>query len=269
MRQSRISACVSSFLLAVACTVTGAATAQSSPEEAATGYVALGDSYSAGVGAGSYVGSSVDCLRSSRAYPVLWAAAHSPSSFSFTACNGARTTDVLTRQLGPLSSRTGLVSITVGGGDAGFTEVMTTCVLQGSKACLSAVARAHRYLDRTLPGDLDRLYRAISRRAPAAHVVVLGYPHLYELDGTCAGGLSDTERSALNRAVNHLNAVTAKRAADHGFTFGDVRSTFSGHGICSGRPWLRSINLLAITESYHPTATGQSRGYLPAFTDAT
>ncbi|MER5184141.1 SGNH/GDSL hydrolase family protein [Streptomyces sp. NPDC002896] len=268
MRKSRIAAYVSSLALAVACTVTGAATAQSSSEEAATGYVALGDSYSAGVGAGSYIGSSVDCLRSRRAYPVLWARAHSPSSFSFRACNGARTTDVLRSQLGPLSSRTGLVSITVGGSDAGFADVMTTCVLQGSHACLSAISRAHSYMDSTLPGNLDRLYGAISRKAPAAHVVVLGYPHLYKLKGDCVGGLSETVRSALNRAVNHLNAVTAKRAADHGFTFGDVRDTFSGHEICSGRPWLRSINLLAVTESYHPTATGQSHGYLPVFADA-
>ncbi|MBA4864666.1 SGNH/GDSL hydrolase family protein [Streptomyces sp. PSKA54] len=269
MRLSRIAACVSSLLLAVVCAVTGATTGQASPREAATGYVALGDSYSSGVGAGSYIGSSVDCLRSSRAYPVLWARAHSPSPFSFTACNGASTRDVLARQLGPLSSRTGLVSITVGGSDAGFADVMTTCVLRGTRACLSDIAQAHSYMERKLPHDLDRVYTAISRKAPAAHVVVLGYPRLYQLDGTCSGGLSETERSAINDGVDHLNSVIEKRAADHGFTFGDVRATFSGHGICSHRPWLRSINFLALTESYHPTATGQSRGYLPVFTDAT
>ncbi|OAH12746.1 SGNH/GDSL hydrolase family protein [Streptomyces jeddahensis] len=270
MRLSRFAACASSLLLAVSCAVTGAATGQASPREAAaTGYVALGDSYSSGVGAGSYIGSSVDCLRSNRAYPVLWAAAHSPSSFSFTACNGASTRDVLARQLGPLSARTGLVSITVGGSDAGFADVMTTCVLQDTRACLSDIAQAHAYMERKLPDALDRVYTAIRRKAPAAHVVVLGYPRLYQLDGTCTGGLSETERSALNDAVDHLNGVTAKRAADHGFTFGDVRTTFSGHGICSRRPWLRSINWLALTESYHPTATGQARGYLPVFTDAT
>ncbi|MGW1028174.1 SGNH/GDSL hydrolase family protein [Streptomyces sp. NPDC002577] len=269
MRKPRIAAYVSSLVLAVACAVTGAATAQSSSEEAATGYVALGDSYSAGVGAGSYIGSSVECLRSRRAYPVLWAGDHSPSSFSFRACNGAHTTDVLRSQLGPLNRRTGLVSITVGGSDAGFADVMKTCVLQGSHACLTAVSRARTYMDDTLPGNLDRLYRAIRTKAPAAHVVVLGYPHLYELDGNCVGGLSETSRAAINRGVDHLNAVTAKRAADHGFTFGDVRAAFSGHEICSARPWMRSVNWLAITESYHPTATGQARGYLSVFTDAT
>ncbi|MER6130019.1 SGNH/GDSL hydrolase family protein [Streptomyces sp. NPDC001795] len=269
MRQSRIAACSSSFLLAVACTFTGAATAQAAPQTAAMGYAALGDSYSAGVGAGSYLASSVDCLRSSRAYPALWAAAHSPSSFSFTACNGAHTSDVLNRQLGVLSTRTGLVSISVGGSDSGFSDVMTTCVLRGDSACLSAIAQARSYMDGTLPGDLDRLYTAIRRKAPAARVVVLSYPHLYKLNGSCKGGLSETERSAINNAVDHLDGVIAKRVADHGFAFADVRSSFTGHEICSTSPWLRSVNWLAVTESYHPTELGQSRGYLPVFAGAT
>ncbi|MFE9098128.1 SGNH/GDSL hydrolase family protein [Streptomyces sp. NPDC007264] len=265
MRQSRIAACMSSFLLAAACTVTGAASAQATPRTAATGYVALGDSYSSGVGTGSYLNSSAGCLRSARAYPALWAAAHAPSSFSFTACNGARTSDVLAKQLGPLGTRTGLVSITVGGSDSGFGDVMTTCVLRGNTACQSVVAEARSYMDRTLPHDLDRLYTAIRSKAAAAHVVVLGYPRLYRLKGTCVAGLPEAARSAVNDAVDNLNSVIAKRAADHGFTFADVAPAFSGHEICSGSPWLRSVNWLAPVESYHPTVLGQSEGYLPVF----
>ncbi|AVH60704.1 MULTISPECIES: SGNH/GDSL hydrolase family protein [Streptomyces] len=269
MRHSRITACASSLLLAAACTFTGAATAQARPQTAAKGYVALGDSYAAGVGAGSYLASSGDCLRSRRAHPHLWAAAHAPSSFSFTACNGARTTDVLARQLGPLNARTGLVSITVGGSDSGFSDVLTTCVLRSTSACLTATATARSFMDKTLPRDLDRLYTAIGNKAPAAHVVVLGYPHLYKLNGTCVAGLAEKARSALNNAVDHLNGVIAKRAADHGFTFADVRAAFTGHEICSAGPsWMRSVNWLAPTESYHPTDLGQSRGFLPVFTSA-
>ena len=268
MRQSRIAAGVSSLLLTAACALSGATAAQAAPHGAANGYVALGDSYSAGVGAGDYLGSSGGCLRSSRAYPALWAAAHARSSFSFAACNGARTTDVVRGQLGPLNTRTGLVSVTAGGSDAGFSSVMKTCVLRGNGACLSAVAGARTYMDKSLPRSLDRLYTAIRRKAPAAHVVVMGYPHFYKLHGRCATGLADTSRSAINKGVDELNTVTAKRAADHGFTFADVRSAFRGHEICSGSPWMRSINLLAFVESYHPTALGHSRGYFPAFTRA-
>ncbi|KUJ42595.1 SGNH/GDSL hydrolase family protein [Streptomyces sp. NPDC093228] len=265
MRQSRFAVRVSSLILAAACTFTGATTAQAAPQTVATGYAALGDSYSSGVGAGTYIASSGNCLRSNHAYPALWASTHAVSSFAFAACNGARTSDVMNRQLGSLTRRTGLVSLTVGGSDSGFSDVMMTCVLRGTTACVSANADARTYMDTTLPGDLDRLYAAISRRAPAARVVVLGYPHLYKLSGSCMAGLSDTARAAVNRSVDRLNTVIAKRVADHGFTYADVAGAFSGHEICSASPWLRSVSLLAVVESYHPTSTGQSHGYLPVF----
>jgi lysophospholipase L1-like esterase len=258
---------MSSLLLAVATALTGAATAQASQLAAAGGYVALGDSYSSGVGAGSYISSSGDCKRSTKAYPYLWAATHSPSSFDFTACSGARTGDVLSSQLGPLSSSTALVSLSVGGNDAGFADVMTTCVTQSDSACLSRIATAKAYVDSTLPGKLDSVYSAIRSKAPQAHVVVLGYPRFYKLGTTCAG-LSETKRKAINDAADYLDTAIAKRAADHGFTFGDVRPTFTGHELCSGSSWLHSLNWLNIGESYHPTAAGYSGGYLPVLDSA-
>src|SRR5690242_4241737 len=120
MRPSRVvSAALSALLLSLAAVLTAP------PAHAAgTAYVALGDSYSAGVGAGSYLGSSGDCKRSTKSYPYLWYAAHSPSSFSFVACSGAKTGDVLSSQLAALGSATTLVSITIGGNDAGFADVM-------------------------------------------------------------------------------------------------------------------------------------------------
>ncbi|WP_405874533.1 MULTISPECIES: SGNH/GDSL hydrolase family protein [unclassified Streptomyces] len=265
MRRSRIAVFVSSILLAAGTALTGATAAQASQQAAATGYVALGDSYSSGVGAGSYISASGDCKRSTKAYPYLWAAAHAPSTFDFTACSGARTGDVLASQLGPLSTATGLVSISIGGNDAGFADVMTTCVLQSDSACLSRINTAKAYVDSTLPGQLNNVYSAISSKAPNAHVVVLGYPHFYKLGATCVG-LSETKRKAINDAADYLDTATAKAAADHGFTFGDVRTTFTGHEICSGSSWLHSVNWLNIGESYHPTAAGQSGGYLPALT---
>lgn len=262
MRRSRLVVFVSSLLLAAGTALTGAATAQASSLAATGGYVALGDSYSSGVGAGSYIASSGECKRSTKAYPYLWAAAQSPSTFHFTACSGARTGDVLSGQLGPLSSSTALVSLSVGGNDAGFADVMTTCVSQSDSACLSRLATARSYVDSTLPGKLDSVYSAIRSKAPGARVVVLGYPRFYKLGSTCAG-LSQTKRQAINSASDHLNTAIAKRAAHHGFVFGDVRTTFTGHELCSGDSWLHSVNWLNIGESYHPKAAGQSGGYLP------
>ncbi|MGQ4488673.1 SGNH/GDSL hydrolase family protein [Streptomyces sp. SAS_281] len=260
MKLSRLVAFSSSLLLGAVIALTGAATANAA---ASVDYVALGDSYSSGVGSGSYIGSSGDCKRSTLAYPSLWASAHSPASFSFTACSGARTGDVIANQLGPLNSSTDLVSISIGGNDAGFSDVMTTCVLQSEATCLSRIATARSYVDTTLPAKLNSVYDAIEAKAPAAHVVVLGYPRFYKIGGSCVVGLSDKVRTAINGAADYLNAATAKRAADHGFSFGDVTSAFTGHEICSGSAWLHSLNWLNIGESYHPFAAGQSGGYLP------
>jgi lysophospholipase L1-like esterase len=243
------------------------AAATSTPASAATGgYVALGDSYSSGDGAGNYYPDSGNCLRSPNAYPALWAAAHSPSSFSFTACSGATSSDVLNSQLGPLSSSTGLVSITIGGNDVGFSHVMETCVLNGDSTCLSAISSAENYANNTLPGSLNSLFGAIRSHAPSAHVVVLDYPHLYTITWFCVG-LSNTKRNALNQAADVLDTVIGKAAANAGFTFADVRNQFAGHELCSGQGWLHSITY-PIAESYHPTATGQSQGYEPVFSSA-
>ncbi|RZB20494.1 SGNH/GDSL hydrolase family protein [Streptomyces sp. F001] len=266
MRRSRLVVLLGSLLLAASAALTGAAPAQAS-EAAATSYVALGDSYSSGVGAGSYISSSGDCKRSTKAYPYLWAAANSPSSFAFTACSGARTDEVLAGQLAPLNASTGVVSISVGGNDAGFADVMTTCVLQSDSACISRINTARAYVDTTLPGKLDTVYSAIRGKAPAAQVVVLGYPRFYKLGQSCLG-LSETKRKAINDASDHLNTAIQKRALNHGFTWGDVRGTFTGHEICSGSSWLHSVNWLNIGESYHPTANGQSGGYLPVLDNA-
>ncbi|MFF0436010.1 SGNH/GDSL hydrolase family protein [Streptomyces sp. NPDC004327] len=267
MKLSRFTAISSSLLLGFVLALTGAGAAQAA-ESAALDYVALGDSYSSGVGSGSYDSASGDCKRSTKAYPVLWKNANAPSSFAFTACSGAVTGDVTANQLGPLSAATDLVSITIGGNDAGFSDVMTTCVLQSEATCINRVNQAKSYVDTTLPGKLDAVYSAIRSKAPNAHVVVLGYPRFYQLNGTCVAGLSENERRAINDASDYLNAATAKRAANHGYTFASVVSAFTGHEICSSSSWLHSVNWLNIGESYHPTAAGQSGGYLPTFNGA-
>ncbi|MDH6114057.1 lysophospholipase L1-like esterase [Kitasatospora sp. MAP12-15] len=255
-----LSGAVMALSLAVATIV------MASPANAASvNYVALGDSYSSGVGAGSYTSSSGSCERSTNAYSQLWANAHAPSSYTSVACSGAVTSDVLNSQVSALSSATTLVSITIGGNDAGFASTMETCVLEGTSACLSAVNSAEAYAKSTLPGLLDQVYSAIHADAPNAHVVVMGYPELYQIGGNCWFGIGDTSRSAINGAADALDSVIAQHAAKAGFTFGDVRSSFSGHEICNSDPWLNSTTF-PIDESYHPTQSGQEYGYLPVFT---
>src|SRR5579862_3161030 len=175
-------------------------------------YVALGDSYSSGLGAGSYISSSGSCDRSTNAYPEQWAAANSPASFVSVACAGATTSDVINGQVSALGPGTTLVSITIGGNDAGFSSVMETCVLHSTSTCLSVVATATDFVTRQLPARLTSTLQAIRQRAPGARIVVLGYPDLYDLSksGSCVG-LSTQDRTALNSGADALD--TALRAA--------------------------------------------------------
>lgn len=236
------------------------------PAQAASAvrYVALGDSYSSGVGAG---GTSGPCAQSPNAYPALWAKANSPASFAFAACSGATTSDVIGSQLSSLTASTTLVSITIGGNDAGFASIMETCVLKSTSSCESAVASAEKFVSDTLPGRLDTTLTDIRAGAPNAKVVVVGYPDFYDLSAWLCLGLSSADHQALDTGINDLDGALSAAAARNGDTFADARSDFAAHEICSGSSWLNSITL-PITNSYHPTATGQKDGYLPAFAAA-
>jgi lysophospholipase L1-like esterase len=258
------------LVVPLALAAVAALVATAAPATAATvNYVALGDSYSSGVGSGSYIAASGDCLRSTKAYPYLWASAHAPSSFAFTACSGATTTDVTANQLSPLSSSTTLVSISAGGNDVDFAGVMLTCVVSGTSACVTAVNNAESKARTTLPGLLDTVYNNIRSRAHNARVVVLSYPRFYHDLWYCVG-LSSTSRNKINEGADVLDGVISAAASRHGFQFADVRSAFAnGHEICDSGSWLHSVDWSNLTQSYHPTASGQSGGYLPAFSAKT
>jgi lysophospholipase L1-like esterase len=250
--------------LAVAVTASPAANAAP-----AVNYVALGDSYSSGVGAGDYISSSGSCERSTNAYPEQWADANHPASFVSVACANATTASVVSSELSALSSRTTLVSITIGGNDVGFTGVMTTCVLLPTSSCLSAISAAETLVADVLPGSLNATLQAIRQDAPNARIVVLGYPDFYDLSksGSCIG-LSTADRTALNQGANELDSALATAAAHNGDTFASVQSTFAGHELCDSGSWLHSVDIFSLGSSYHPTASGQELGYLPVFTAA-
>jgi lysophospholipase L1-like esterase len=232
-------------------------------------YVALGDSYSSGLGAGNYISSSGSCDRSTNAYPEQWADANSPASFSSVACAGATTADVLSSQVSALSTSTTLVSITIGGNDAGFSSVIETCVLSATSSCVNAVSAAEAFITSQLPARLDQTLQTIAADAPNAKVVVLDYPDLYDLSksGSCLG-LSTSDRTALNQGANDLDGALQAAALANDDTFADVRGQFAGHEICDSDSWLHSVDIFAISSSYHPTAAGQELGYEPVFTAA-
>lgn len=230
------------------------------PATAADRYVALGDSFSSGTGTGSYT-LNAGCQRGVHAYPYLAAQQRPNTTLVFVACSGATTDDVLARQISSVTADTDLVSITIGGNDAGFASVVTACVTLG---CASAIANAEAYIQRTLPGKLDAVYGEIARRAPGATVAVLGYPRLFS-SASCAGttGISASERTALNGTADLLDRTIAARAAAHGFTYVSAVSAFTGHAICSSSAWINGLNIFSIGESFHPNRPGHADGYTP------
>ncbi len=227
----------------------------SGAQAATPSYVALGDSYSSGVGTRTYIDDGTNCQRSIYAYPEL-AAQRLGATLTFDACGGAKTADVLNNQLGHLSASTSLVTISIGGNDAGFSSVIEQCALPWPYNCTSDVDNAVSFIRNTLPGKLDSVYSAIRSRATNARVVVVGYPRLFN-GQTCNAGarISATEEGQLNNAADVLAGVVAARASAHGFSFVDPRSAFASHEICASTEWLNGLSD-PIGESYHPNRTG-------------
>lgn len=266
MRRSRLlTVAILTITSALGAAITGAAL----PANASTtvNYVALGDSYSSGVGAGSYYSSSGSCDRSPNAYPALWAAVNSPASFTFAACSGATVPSMISSQLSALNSSTTLVSFTIGGNDAGFASIMETCVLSSTSTCESDIAAAEASINATLPGKMKTLLSDVHGHAPNARIVVVGYPDFYDLSAWFCLGLSSGDHRAIDAGINDLDGLLASAATSNGAVFADPRSQFSGHELCDGAGWLNSLTL-PIGNSYHPTATGQKDGYLPVFSAA-
>jgi lysophospholipase L1-like esterase len=228
-------------------------------------YVALGDSYSSGLGAGAYDPASGDCSRSPHAYPALWAASNAPATFTFVACSGATTSDVRAEQLPALTGAADLVTLTVGGNDVGFAPVLTACVIGDDATCDGALDTSRFLIDAWLPHALAGLYADVSEAAPGATVVVLGYPRPFDPAAPALGNLEPDEQQRMNRLAERLNDRTEAAAARAGFRFASVEEPFATHGVGATDPWLAGLTL-PLNESFHPNAAGQSQGYLPVLT---
>lgn len=228
------------------------------PSAQASGvYVALGDSYASGVGTRTYYDDSGSCYRSPKAYPVL-DAERIGATLRFKACSGASVPEVRTGQLGPLSATTNRVSVQVGGNDAGFSNVITTCAQPSWAAdCGAAIDKAQAFIADKLGARLDNLYGDIRGLAPNALVVVVGYPRLFNGEDCNAGTwFSGTEMSRLNQTADQLNAKIHSRADAAGFAFVDPTAAFVGHAVCADVEWVNGLSS-PTRESYHPNVKGQ------------
>jgi lysophospholipase L1-like esterase len=250
--------------LVLLCTVLLAATLLAPPASAAApSYVALGDSYSSGVGTRSYINDGTSCQRSVYAYPSLIASARG-YALNFRACSGAKVADVTRTQLSALSASTSYVTISVGGNDAGFASVLTTCAQPGwASHCGAAIDKAQAYVKNTLPGSVRTLYGRIRARAPHAKVVVVGYPRIFNgEDCNALTFFSPSEETRLNATADLLNSKLGSAAIGAGFGYVNPTSRFVGHAVCGNPEWLNGLSN-PVTDSYHPNRSGQASGYTP------
>ena len=228
---------------------------------AADRYVALGDSFSSGVGTGSYALSS-SCKRSVYAYPYLLSQQRPGTSLVFVACSGAKTSDLMANQIQSVDSATTIATVTVGGNDIGFADLIYQCTLADCSAALDSTRSS---LESILGPRLDTVYGAIKGHAALnAKIVVLGYPRMFNSSGCLSAfGISATERTKANQLADALDQTIAAHAATAGVTYKSAISAFSTHAVCSSSPWLNGLNLFNTGESYHPNRSGHSLGYLP------
>ncbi|NYJ76037.1 SGNH/GDSL hydrolase family protein [Allobranchiibius huperziae] len=258
----RTPARLSTLAGALATTLTIAALGATPAHAVTKTYVALGDSYSAGVGSGGSTDST--CYRSPYGYAPLIAKQRG-LTLSYQACSGATTADVTSKQLGALSSATSYVSMTIGGNDVGFANTITECAKPAwASDCAGSINAGRAILTNSMPGRYAALFSSIAGRATTAKVAIGGYPHIFQgEDCNLATFFSPSDEQGINSATDDLDSLISTKARAAGFTFVDPRAAFTGHAVCDSTEWINGLSN-PIVDSYHPNKAGNV-GYATLF----
>jgi lysophospholipase L1-like esterase len=233
-------------------------------------YAALGDSYAAGVGAGSYDGTK--CMRSSKGYPALLDSEKHIRLQANATCAGATTSTVADTQLSTLNPGFELVTLTVGGNDLGFAALAVNCLppTGTQEKCQEAIDAAKVKLATELPSALTLLYGDVADAAPKALIVVTGYPLLFEL---VEGDPLFDLKAQINGAITLLNSTIRQAVDDQpdsvNIIYVDVTTPFLGHGIGSTTSFINAPapGQPPSQEDFHPNAAGY-RAYADAISAA-
>ncbi|SDM00614.1 GDSL-like Lipase/Acylhydrolase family protein [Nonomuraea maritima] len=252
-------------------------------------YVALGDSFSSGEGVWSSgqppVNDGADrCHRSTGSYaPQVAQSYRFPGGTVFYACSGATTRQLLTGQWGHppqitrVDAAAGLITLSIGGNDAGFTQVLTTCIvkLPWSSACVDQDAAVGRRIDE-LATNLRTVLHELRVRAPDARVIVLGYPrpfperptgtydNLSVADQQWLNGMTRRLDDTVKSVVSEFDRTIAGFGAPGSAEYVDAYEAFTGHEIGTAQPYLNGLHMdmeqmTVDARSYHPTGEGYHR----------
>ncbi|WP_287932737.1 SGNH/GDSL hydrolase family protein [Arthrobacter sp.] len=241
------------------------AIAQTTTAQATLTYTVMGDSYSAGSGAGNETG---PCGQSTSGY-ANDVAAMTGAALTNIACAGFTTTQVTQLEVPQLSPATKLITITAGGNDVAWTTAVGTCLSPAATAamCKAAVANSI-YLMTKVPKNATAMLKAIKAKAPHARILYLGYPRLFEPENMGAPTFTATQVSGaklLNGAADLLNGILAVTALSNRVAFVPVAYRFAGHAVPSAQPWLNYPAPFGSSAfPFHPNATGYLDGYAAA-----
>jgi hypothetical protein len=233
-------------------------------------YVALGDSYASGLGAGDYYEGSPSsgCAKSRRSYaklleqslvPVL--APQGKSMFmTQPACQGAVTGDVLANQLGVFNGEAGAqtdwVTLSIGGNDVGFGSMIQDCITGDCSGLVITPAQLS-----ALSSSVRQVYSRVRQLTPNARRTVVLYPQILPatVTLTCPVGISQAEADAIRTAWATVNVTIANAATFEGWqVLSSSANGFDGHSVCDSQPFANGIVITAPRESYHPNAAGHA-----------
>ena len=276
---------------AAASTTKAAATPAAATPAAASAlhgsYVALGDSYTAGLGIPAQTGSTAGCGQSTSSYPYLVARSlrldltdMSCSSATIPDLTGAQVTGhgANPAQLSALSSGTALVTVSIGGNDIGMIDIVTKCaeldlgpaLIPGRSSRLTPCADYYtsggtdqiQQRIQAVTGNLADTLTQIKERAPHARVYVVGYPDLLPSGGGgCGGALGITagDIAFLNREEVRLNRVLEQVARAAGDGYVNTYAPSEGHDACAAPAsrWLEPLLPSSPAAPLHPNAAGE------------
>lgn len=243
-------------------------------------YVALGDSYAAGPLIPLQTGQPAGCLRSNQNYPSVLATSAGADVVDVS-CSGARTDDLTAPQpvrpgpnppqLDALDGSENLVTLTIGGNDIGFADIIARCTTVSSTnlagaACRDSFSRGGEdELSGRIDGTASKVADAldeIRERSPQARVAVVGYPTILPDSGPGCYPIvpfSAGDTAYLREVEQKLNAMLAGEARDAGVDFVDTYTPTVGHDVCQlpPRKWVEGLVPTSPAAPVHPNAQGE------------
>jgi lysophospholipase L1-like esterase len=260
------------------------------PAHRALPILVLGDSYSAGNGAGDYYGAK-GCWRSRRNYAEDYARLIEAAPFrqlatvTNAACSGATTSWFFNSEHGrapelhAVNKSYDVIFLTVGGDDINFKAIVQNCLIQATRdgrKCNELLSAAEKDLrDGTLQARIVDVLKGIRHRAgPHARIVLLGYPYIdgqeqYQLPydhgksidvAKRLRALEDVGDQVQQRAIGQVNA----KYSTSEFVFVKTKRLFAGHELyalsLNPNRWFiapeTDAGLAYLAEWYHPNPTG-------------